>query len=129
MDSRHELEVGFPFSLDTRGRLASPDFDRHVRQLIELVLFTSPGERVNRPEFGCGLLELLFGPDSGQVASAAEFLVQGSLQEWLGDLIEVHNVDISTINTVLQIRIEYLLLTERSTRVAIFEPQESAWNP
>ena len=73
---RPTVEVGFPFQIDNYGRVADPDYEVHVQQMIELVLFTSPGERVNRPEFGCGLLQLIFGPDSEALASATEYLVQ-----------------------------------------------------
>ena len=63
--------------------VADPHYEVHVQQMIELVLFTSPGERVNRPEFGCGLLQLIFGPDSEALASATEYLVQTALHRWL----------------------------------------------
>ena len=70
-----------------------PTSDDHIRDLIEQVLFTAPGERVNRPNFGSGLLQLVFAPNSDELAAATQFLVQGALQQWLGDLIQVEGVE------------------------------------
>ena len=81
----------FPYPIDTRGRTAQADDDDHIRDLIEKVLFTSPGERVNRPDFGSGLMQLVFAPNSDELAAATQFSVQGALQQWLGDLIEVQD--------------------------------------
>ena len=83
------MDIDFPFHFDGRGRTAEAATDEHVRDLIEQVLFTSPGERVNRPTFGSGLMQLVFAPNSDELATATQFLVQAALQQWLGDLIEV----------------------------------------
>jgi len=80
------MNVDFPFHFDTRGRTAETGDSDHIRDLIAQVLFTSAGERVNRPDFGCGLQRLVFAPNSDELAAATQFLVQGSLQQWLGDL-------------------------------------------
>ena len=88
------MNVDFPFHFDSRGRTAETADDDHVRDLIEQVLFTAPGERVNRPDFGSGLLQLVFAPNSAELAAATQFLVQGALQQWLGDLIEVRAVQV-----------------------------------
>lgn len=121
------LEVGFPLQLDNRGRVADPDYEAHVRQMIELVLFTSPGERVNRPTFGCGLLELIFAPESEPEASATGYLIQGALQKWLGEVISVKAVDVEPRDGSLRIRVEYLLLRDQETRTATFEPPRELW--
>ena len=71
------MQIDHPFHLDNRGRTAETGRDDHIRDLIEQVLFTSPGERVNRPTFGCGLTQLLFAPNSPELAAATQFLVQG----------------------------------------------------
>ncbi|MFO0952904.1 MAG: GPW/gp25 family protein [Isosphaeraceae bacterium] len=84
-----------PFHFDGRGRAAVATEDDHVFDLIGQVLFTSPGERVNRPDFGCGLRQLTFMPNSDALATATQFLVQGALQRWLGDLIDVERVRVS----------------------------------
>ena len=81
--------MDFPFRMDETGRTATTDVDDHVRDMIYQVLFTSPGERVDLPNFGCGLLQLVFAPNSDTLAAATQLLVQGSLQKWLGDVIQV----------------------------------------
>src|SRR5690606_41985143 len=79
--------LDFPFGLDASGRTAQTDADEHVRDLIYQVLFTNPGERVNRPDFGCGLKQLVFAPNSDALAASTQQLVQGALLRWLEDLI------------------------------------------
>jgi uncharacterized protein len=107
------MNVDFPFHFDVRGRAAETDDSNHIRDLIEQVLFTAAGERVNRPDFGCGLQRLVFAPNSDELAAATQFLVQGSLQQWLGDLIEVNEVLVESDDATLLISIQY---TERRTQ-------------
>ena len=107
------MNIDFPFHFDARGHTAETDDSNHVRDLIEQVLFTAPGERVNRPDFGCGLQRLVFAPNSDELAAATQFLVQGSLQQWLGDLIEVNEVLVEADDAKLLINIQY---TERRTQ-------------
>ena len=85
-----------PLRLDSRGRVATTEADDHVRDMIYQVLFTNPGERVNRPDFGCGLLQLVFEPNSEVLATATQFLVQGALQRWLADVVQVEQVAITS---------------------------------
>lgn len=92
---RVRSEIAFPFRVDRRGRTAHAGHDEHVRDLIEQLLFTSPGERVMRPDFGCGLLDLVFAPNSPELISTLELSVQAALQRWLGDRIEVDALDVS----------------------------------
>jgi phage baseplate assembly protein W len=96
-----------PFHLDTSGRIAITGADDHVRDMIHQVLFTSPGERVNRPDFGCGLLQQVFAPNSEALAAATQFLVQGSLQRWLADVIRVEQVAIRSDEERLLVEIVY----------------------
>ena len=72
--------LDFPYHFDGRGRSATTTRDDHVRDLIEQILFTSPGERVMRPDFGSGLLELVFEPNSTALAATSQMLIQGALQ-------------------------------------------------
>src|SRR5919205_1882945 len=88
------MNVDYPYRFDARGRTAETDTSNHIRDMIEQVLFTAPGERVNRPDFGCGLQRLVFAPNSDELAAASQFLVQGALQQWLGDLIELNDVEV-----------------------------------
>lgn len=103
------MAVDFPLRIDYRGRTAVISEADHIRDLIEQVLFTSPGERVNRPTFGSGLMQLVFAPNSDTLAAATQFTVQGSLQQWLGDLIEVGEVTVEHTDTTLQVRVEYTI--------------------
>jgi phage baseplate assembly protein W len=91
--------------------------------MIEEVLFTSPGERVNRPTFGCGLLQLVFAPNSDELAATTQYLVQGSLQQWLGDLIQVSAVTVEHDDSTLRVRISYLVRVSQENQSATFERQ------
>lgn len=101
-------DLDFPFRIGPTGRTASTDDDDHVRDLIEQVLFTAPGERVNRPEFGCGLRQLVFAAGGGPVATATERQVQGALDRWLGDLIRVESLEATAREERLEIEITYV---------------------
>ncbi|WP_030609743.1 GPW/gp25 family protein [Streptomyces sclerotialus] len=114
-------EVAFPFRVDRRGRTAHADHDEHVRDLIEQLLFTSPGERVMRPDFGCGLLDLVFTPNSPELASAVELSVQASLQRWLGDLIDVEALDVVNEENVVRVHLRYVVRSTASRRDEVFE--------
>src|SRR5712691_2561308 len=103
------MDLDYPFRFDNRGRTAEPGPDEHIRDLIEQVLFTAPGERVNRPDFGSGLLQLVFAPNSDELASATQFLVQGALQQWLGDRIEVNEVAVEGEDSALLVRVSYTI--------------------
>jgi uncharacterized protein len=99
--------LDFPFHSDGAGRTASCGEDDHVRDLIHQVLFTGPGERVNRPGFGCGLRGLVFAPNGEVLAAATQTLVKGSLQKWLEDEIEVEGVEVSAKEERLMVTVAY----------------------
>jgi phage baseplate assembly protein W len=82
-----------PFHVDGTGRAAAVGEDGRIRDMIEQILFTSPGERVMRPDFGCGLKQLVFMPASDALAASTQQLVQGSLMRWLEGVIAVEKVD------------------------------------
>lgn len=107
------MNLALPYAFDNLGHTAGTDPDTHIRNLIEQVLFTTPGERVNRPDFGSGLLQLVFQPNSPELASTTQFLVQGALKQWLGDLIDVNNVEIVNDDSKLLVTIEYTVLRTR----------------
>jgi uncharacterized protein len=114
-------DVDYPYHHDRRGRTASPETqDAHIRDLIEQVLFTSPGERVNRPDFGSGLMQLVFQPNSIEVAAATEFLVQSSLQQWLGELIVVESVAVESDDSALRVTVQYLVRRTQTRALAQF---------
>jgi phage baseplate assembly protein W len=113
--------VDYPYRHDRRGRTGSPESeDAHIRDLIEQVLFTAPGERVNRPEFGSGLMQLVFQPNSAEVAAATEFLVQSSLQQWLGDLILVELVQVESEDSTLRVTVQYVVRRTQARALAQF---------
>ncbi len=105
-------DLAQPLRFDHRGRTAEHRRAEHVRDLIEAVLFTAPGERVNRPSFGAGAARLLFEPNSPEAAAASQFLVQSGLQQHLAGLIEVRDVAVSNEDSRLRIRVEYVSLED-----------------
>lgn len=115
------MHIDYPYHIDARGRTAETRHDDHIRDLIEQVLFTSPGERVNRPDFGSGLLQLVFAPNSPELATATQFLVQGSLQQWLGDLITVEAVEVESEDAALRVAVQYVVRRTQERRVDRFE--------
>jgi uncharacterized protein len=114
------MHIDFPVRIDGRGRIAATTHDDHIRDLIEQVLFTSPGERVNRPNFGCGLLQLVFAPNSDELATATQFLAQGALQTWLGDLIQVESVQVLSYESALIVTVQYIVRRDQQRQVAEF---------
>lgn len=115
------MALGFPFRIDARGRSAEVEGDAHVRDMIEAVLFTQPGERVNRPDFGCGLLQLVFAPNSDALSAALNVTIQGALQQWLGDLIEVESIDVVNDDAVLRVTVSYVVRQTRERRASSFK--------
>jgi len=115
------MQINYPFRIDGRGRTASTDQDAHIRDLVEQVLFTTPGERVNRPDFGSGLMQLVFAPTSDELATATQFLVQGALQQWLGDLIQVEAVEVESEEATLRVTVQYTILRNQERKIAEFK--------
>jgi hypothetical protein len=114
------MNLDYPYHYDRRGRTAEVDDDGHIRDLIEQVLFTTPGERVNRPSFGSGLMQLVFAPNSPELASATQFLIQGALQQWLSDLIQVNLVEVTAEDSSLRVLIRYSSRRTNETRTVEF---------
>ena len=111
------MNVDYPFQIDGRGRTAEPPDDEHITDLIEQVLFTSPGERVNRPTFGSGVMQMVFAPNSDALAAAAQLSIQSSLQLWLGDLIQVDEVTVSSDDSTLRIQVQYIVRRDQRQQV------------
>lgn len=111
----------YPFHFDNRGRSARADRDEHIRDLIEQVLFTSPGERVNRPDFGSGVMQLVFAPNSDDLATATQTMVQGNLQQWLGDLIRVESVQVKREEAAIEITVQYIVREDQQRKVAKYK--------
>ncbi|MBY6005573.1 GPW/gp25 family protein [Salipiger bermudensis] len=104
------MQIDFPYHFDPRDRTAETDEAEHIRDLIEQLLFTQPGERVNRPEFGVGINQLVFSPLSSEAIAAAELMIRGALQQYLGQRIEVIDVETSSADATLHITIVHRIL-------------------
>jgi hypothetical protein len=114
------MHLDYPFRVDARGATAGTTEDEHIRDLIEQVLFTAPGERVNRPTFGSGVLRLVFEPGSDELATATEFVVQGALQQWLAELVEVQAVEVTSEDATLRVAVRYRPRRSAQPRTAVF---------
>ena len=102
-------QAAFPLEFDAAGHTAQTDDATHVRDLIEQVLFTSPGERVNRPTFGSGLLQTVFAPAGDAMSAATNVIVQSALQQWLGALIAVGQVSVTSQDSTVTVSISYTI--------------------
>lgn len=114
------MNLDYPYRFDGRGRTAETNYENHVRDMIEQFLFTNPGERVNRPEFGSGLLQLVFAPNSPELAAALQFTVQAGLQRWLGDVIEVEHLEVTSEDAKLTVDLSYILRRTQERRTERF---------
>jgi phage baseplate assembly protein W len=114
------MNLDFPYTIDTRGQTATADDDDHIRDMIGQVLFTAPGERVNRPTFGSGLPALVFEPNGADVAAATQLQAHGALQLWLGDVIEVQDVTVEADEAALRVLVRYVIRRTQQRRLAEF---------
>jgi Bacteriophage baseplate protein W len=114
------MNIDFPFQVDGRGRTAATDDQDHIRDMIEQLLFTNPGERVNRPDFGSGLLQMVFQPNSTELAAALQFTLQASLQQVLGNVIQLQAVKVDAIDSTLQVTVQYVVRTDQQVQTAQF---------
>ncbi len=107
------MYLSFPYQIDGRGRSRvarrDDDNDEYIKGLIEQVLFTAPGERVMRPDFGSGIQQLLFTGNTPELAATTQMLVQGALQQWLGTLIVVESVVVEAIDSALHVEVIYIV--------------------
>jgi uncharacterized protein len=114
------VDVDFPFHV-AQGATAATDVADHVRDMVEQVLFTSPGERVNRPDFGCGLLDLVFTPNSPELAAALELTARAALQRWLGDIVAVQSLQAEADDSTLHVSVVYTLLATGQQQAAVID--------
>ena len=113
------MNVNFAYQFDGRGRTMDPQ-DEYLRQMVEQVLFTSPGERVNMPDFGSGLLQLPFAPNSMELTAATQFSVQGALQKWLSAYIKIISVTASAQESTITVSVTYAPLNTGVPQVQTF---------
>jgi phage baseplate assembly protein W len=114
------VSLNFPYQFDGRGRTLEASLSDYLEQLVEQVLFTTPGERVNTPDFGSGLLQLAFTPNSIEMAAATQFAVQAALQKWLTGLVTIQSVVASAQEAVLTVTVTYTPLNTDVTEVQTF---------
>lgn len=110
-------DLDYPFGFDVTGRTRTAGREDHVRDLVEQVLFTAPGERVNRPQFGSGLLGLVFEPNSTALAAATRARVDGALQLWLAEVIRVEAVQVRAEDAILEVTVAYVVRATQERRV------------
>lgn len=115
--------IKYPIAVDQGlGTLAEePDYEKHVVQLIKQVLFTSPGERINRPDFGCGLRRMIFAPNSDVTASLLQTTVYQALETWLSSVLSVERVSVEAREETLDVEIAYLLKARGQRRFLTLE--------
>jgi phage baseplate assembly protein W len=104
------FHVAFPLAHDGRGQTGLADEERYLTGLIEQVLFTRPGERVNRPDFGSGVDSLVFAPSGDELAQTTRALVHGALQRFLGELLRVEEVHVVATESTIEVTVAYLPL-------------------
>jgi len=114
------MNVDHPFHFDERGRTAATAGDDHLRDLIEQLLLTNVGERVNRPDFGTGLMQLVFAPNSPELAAAVQFTLRAALDRWLGDLVALRALEVSNEEGTLLIRVTYAVRSTGESRTDTF---------
>jgi uncharacterized protein len=101
------MTLAFPYDFDASGRTETVSGDAHVLQMLEQLLFTSPGERVDRPDFGCGLLDLVFEPNAAALTTGLTAVVTAAIELWLGDVLDVHQVQVLAVDNQLTILLTY----------------------
>ena len=114
------MNIDYPFHFDGRGRTATTDDNDHIRDMIEQLLFTNPGERVNRPDFGSGLMQLIFAPNSPELAAALQFTMQAALQTYLGDLIDLKVLEVYAQEATLSVVVKYVVRRTQEERTETF---------
>jgi phage baseplate assembly protein W len=115
------MNLGYPYSFDATGHTAESSDGAHVRDLIEQVLFTAPGERVMHPDLGSGVAQLVFAPNSVELAGATQMLVQGALQQWLAGVIAVRGVDVEVDDATLTVTVSYSIRGSDQLQVQTFQ--------
>jgi phage baseplate assembly protein W len=119
------MNIDFAFHFDSRGATARTDYADHVRDMIEQLLFTDPGERVNRPDFGCGLRQLVFAPNSPELAATVQFTAQAALTQWLGDLIDISSLEVTSEDSTLRVNLSYVLKATGQAQTTTFTQGDS----
>jgi phage baseplate assembly protein W len=112
------MNIDYPWHFDNKGRTATTGDNEHIRDMLEQLIFTSPGERVNRPELGTGVMQRVFAPNSPEIAAALQFTMQAAIQRWLGDLIELQGLMVESREALQLITIQYTVRRRGQDQVA-----------
>jgi uncharacterized protein len=110
----------FPFNYNIYGHVEDAGIDKHIRDMMEQILFTIPGERVNRPDFGCGVQNMVFGSTLPEVMSVKQTGIQSQLQRYLGHLIKLQEVKVTTEESRVDILIRYIVYADQSEHTKVF---------
>lgn len=113
--------LSFPFGFTPAGSVASVDLEAHLRQRIEQVVLTAPGERVMLPEFGCGARTLVFQGNNDALAVATEFKIAKALQSTLGSQVMVNAVNVTSQEETLQVEIVYTKTRDLERERVVFQ--------
>ena len=114
------MDINFPFQFDSRGQTATAATNAHILQMIEQLIFTQAGERVNRPDFGTGLMQLIFAPNSPELAATLQFTLQAAIQRWLGDVLELQALEVTSVDSLLTINVQYVVRRTNQPQNASF---------
>lgn len=114
------MNIDFPYQISNDGRTAATNDADHVRDMIEMLLFTHPGERVMRPDFGTGLLQYIHAPNSPELAATLQVTLQASLTRWLGDLIDLTEATAESVDAELRVTLRYILRSTGEERRETF---------
>ncbi len=117
-------DIAWPYGFDSAGRTARAGPEAHIRQMLEQLLFTNAGERVNRPDFGSGLLQLVFAPNAPELATALQFNMRAAIQRYLGDLIEVSTLEVGSEDAAIRITLRYVIRATGTAQAAQFVQRE-----
>ena len=114
------MNIAYPYQFDSAGRTATTDDVTHIRDMIEQLLFTAPGERVNQPDFGSGLLQMVFAPNSNELAAALQFTTQAAIQRYLGDLIDLQQLNVTATDATLSVTVQYIIRSTQQSQTNTF---------
>ena len=104
------MRIDFPWRFYNRGRTAVTSDEDHIADMLELLVFTDPGERVNRPGFGSGLRQMVFAPNSPELAAALQFALQGAIPRELGAVLSLEELEVTAADTELRVAVSYIVL-------------------
>jgi phage baseplate assembly protein W len=114
------MDWAYPYGFDGRGRTAVTDTTTHIRDMMEQLLFTAPGERVNQPSIGSGLLQMVFAPNSTELAAALQFTTQAAVQLYLGDLIDLQQLEVTANDATLSVTVKYIIRATQQSQTNTF---------